>query len=93
MFILQSFEDEKKQQKSALKHMGNRYVCVFFVSLVVAYLSVAFRYQVCKELFAGDKYATAFEFHIIHVFFGECVICETDNKSTQVNLHLSRSNV
>ena len=69
VLILQSYEQQKKNQKSALKRAGDRYVCGVFFAHVVAYLSVAFCYWVCIQLFAGDKYATTGEFRIIHTVF------------------------
>ena len=33
VLILQSYEQQKKKQKSALKQTGDRYVCCVFVSL------------------------------------------------------------
>ena len=67
--IFQSYEQQKKKQKSALAQTGDWCVRDVFVLLVVGDLSVAFLYWVCVELFAGDKSPTAVEFYIIHVFF------------------------
>ena len=91
--ILLMQDGHQKEQKSALENTGDRYVCGALNIHIVARLSSTFYFWVYLHLFAVDNCATSFEFRIFNVCFCLCGICETDNKSAQVNVDISRKKI